>query len=141
MGEVGANPEILELVGLWSAGAGYYATFSDEWMIFRPDGTGRLVFLNPFDDDSHHFRWRVVASGVIDLIGSGKREPQGNEQAGGSNEFHFIGVRYSVAEAERPPGTGNWMRELHLDLTGPWPDDLGFVSNDYQAAEARLRSG
>lgn len=119
------NPVDAELVGLWSAGAGYYDTFSDEWLIFRPDGTGRLVFLNPFDDDSHHFRWRVVEPGVIDLIGT---------------EFDFRGVRYSVAEAERPPGTGNRMRELRLDLERPWPDDLGFVSGDYEASEARLWS-
>jgi hypothetical protein len=142
MGEVGVSAADAELVGLWSAGAGYYATFSDEWLIFRPDGTGRLVFLNPFDDESHHFRWRVVAPGVIDLIGSARREPKtGGKETGGDNEFHFLGVRYRVAEAERPPGTGNRMRELLLDLGVPWPDNFGFVAEDYEAAETRLRGG
>lgn len=140
---VDVNPVDAELIGLWSAGAGYYDTFSDEWLIFRPDGTGRLVFLNPFDDDSHHFRWRVVEPGVIDLISNVRQEPGAGigQAGGGGNEFDFRGVRYSVAETERPPGTGNRMRELRLDLGMPWPDDLGFVSDDYNAAEARLQSG
>lgn len=139
----GLTPEDAELVGQWSAGAGYYDTFSDEWLIFRPDGTGRMVFLNPFDDDSHHFRWRVVAPGVIDLIGNAhsKSESADEQSDQGSNKFHFHGLRYSIVETERPPATGERIRELRLDIEMPWPDSLGFVSGDYEAAEARLRGG
>lgn len=141
MGVVGANPAEAKLDGLWSTGAGYYDTFSDEWLIFRLDGTGRLVFLNPFDDTSHHFRWRVVAQGIVDLVGSDRcdSEADNGQHRGGGNGFHFLGVRYAIAEAERPYGTGNRMRELRLDLGGPWPDALGFVTDEYEAAEARLR--
>ena len=124
------------LVGLWSVGAGYYDTFSDEWLIFRPDGTGRLVYLTPFNDSSHHFRWRVASRGVIDLIGHASSKEEADTR--GSGEFHFLAVRYSMCEGERPPGTGNRMLVLRLDLVRPWPRELGFVTKDYTAAEARL---
>lgn len=134
------NPEVAELVGLWSAGAGYYDTFSDEWLIFRPDGTGRLVFLNPYCDESEHFRWRVVSPGIIDLIGTSHQEPEADGYpAGDGYEFHFRGVRYRIVQVERPPSTGNPMRELRLGLEMPWPTTLGFVSDDYKAAEVRLQ--
>lgn len=132
-----------ELVGLWSPGAGYYDTFSDEWLIFKPDGTGRLVFLTPYDDYSYYFRWRIVSRGVIDLIGSapGGHAADEDSRGEGRSRFDFLGVRYSVSESERPPGTGNWMLELRLGLEMPWPSQLGFVTKDYAGAEARLKNG
>lgn len=136
------NPEEVELVGLWSSAEGYFSTFTDEWIIFRPDGTGRLVFLSPYHDTSHHFRWRVASSGVVDLIGSARHvhETDDEQTREVGSGFHFLGVRYSVSEVERPPNTGNWMRELRLGLEMPWPTDLGYVTSDYEASEARLRS-
>lgn len=130
------------LVGLWSRGAGYYDTFSAEWLIFKPDGTGRLVYLNPSSDSSHYFRWRIASPGVLDLIGQTPRAPELDGQTSrlDNTGFHFPGVRYSVSEAERPPGTGNWILELQLSLEMPWPSSLGFVTKDFQSAEARLQN-
>jgi len=138
------NPEVAELVGVWSISAGYYSSFSDEWLIFRPDGMGRQVYLYPGENYSHHFRWQIVSPSVIDLIrlvrlvrDDGSDEKVVDEQ----NESYFLGIRYSVEEKERPPDTGQRMRVLRLEIGSPWPDELGFEREDYEFVESRLRGG
>ena len=116
-----------ELIGVWSRGAGYYATFSEEFLIFKPDGTGRLEFLVALQHDSVKcFRWRIVSPGVLDLIGE--------------SNFHFTSVPYSVAEKERPPGTGQWMQVLQFGSSLPWPSDLGLVTKDVSEWERQQGS-
>jgi hypothetical protein len=85
-----------ELIGVWSRGAGYYATFSDQLLIFNPDGTGRLEFRGVERDSVYRFLWRIVSPSILDLVGD--------------SNFHFTGVPFSVAEKERPPGTGQWLQ-------------------------------
>ena len=122
-----------ELVGVWSAGAGYYATFSDEFLIFDADGTGRLEGWVLQLDSVELFEWKVVAPGLMDLIGGrhiGRRGPKGETMTETQTGFHFRGIPFNVAEKERPPGTGQWMQVLEIGLPEPWPSEFGLLTRN-----------
>jgi len=122
-----------ELIGVWSAGAGYYDTFSDEFLIFNPDGTGRMEGWVLQLDSVDFFEWKVVAPGLIDLIGDrhvGRRGPNGESMIEILSDFHFRGIPFNVAEKVRPPGTGQWMLVLEIGLPVPWPSELGLVTRN-----------
>jgi len=106
-----------ELIGIWSAGAGYYATFSDRVMVFKPDGIGRVEFRTVYSNSIDYFRWKIVAPGVLELTGD-------------RPSFHYSAVSYIVSEKERPPGTDEWMMVLQIALPDPYPSMLGLVSRD-----------
>jgi hypothetical protein len=136
------NSEESELIGVWSAGAGYYSTFSDDWLIFRADGTGRLVFLTPYHHDSSHFRWRIVSCGVLELIGF-HPEMMNDDKEGLDQSrvlMDFPRVEYRVSDAERPPNTGQWMRELCVNIDEWRPNQFGFLTTDYESSEARFKN-
>ncbi|MFO0822284.1 MAG: hypothetical protein U0792_04070 [Gemmataceae bacterium] len=106
-----------ELIGVWSEGVGYYATFSDEVMVFKPDGTGRIEFRTPCSNSVVRFLWNVVAPGLMDLIGE-------------TSGFLHRNVAFIVAEKERPPSTGQWMTVLQIALPNGHPNMLGLVTRD-----------
>jgi hypothetical protein len=110
-----------DLVGVWSAGAGYYDTFSDERVVFKPDGTGRVAFLNPYSDTSFQFHWQIVSFGVLELLGGGPLTKPG--------------VSFSISEEERPTGTGQRMLVLRIDLPELYPCELGLLSRDWASFE------
>src|SRR5262245_28578351 len=117
-----------ELVGVWSAAEGYLGHASDERLIFKPDGTGRVEFLNWGFCSADFFRWRVVSSGVLDLIGYRCLQRGGEDYESvveAESTFHFTGVPFSISEAERPPGTGQRMLVLRINLPVPYPSELG----------------
>ena len=125
-----------ELIGVWSAGAGYYSTFSDEFLVFRPDGTGRMAFLTVASASIDTFRWVIVQPGVIDLIGERCLESLNDE---GSTEtpsdFRFSNVAFTVSEEERPPGTDQRMLVLRIDLPLPYPSELGLEDREWASRE------
>ena len=126
-----------DLVGVWSAGAGYYDTFSDERLVFKPDGTGRLEFLNPFFDTIYHFRWQIVSFGVLDLSGDRRLKRGRNPESSVEDivAFHFPRTGFSITEEERPPSTGQQMLVLRINLRDPYPNELGLVSRDWTSFE------
>src|SRR6185437_10258401 len=59
-----------DLIGIWSADARYGpGAQSDEMLIFKPDGTGRMEFWNWQLCSADFFRWQVVSPGLVDLVG------------------------------------------------------------------------
>jgi hypothetical protein len=59
-----------DLIGIWSADARYGpGAQSDEILIFKPDGTGRMEFWNWQLCSADFFRWQVVSPGLVDLVG------------------------------------------------------------------------
>jgi hypothetical protein len=122
-----------ELIGVWSAAAGYYDTFSDELLVFELDGTGRMEFLVVGSSSVHHFRWRVVSPGTLELIGDRHVELGAipGHIVEGPSDFHFPLTPFSVNEEERPPGTTQRMLVLRIDLPEPYPSELGFVSRNW----------
>ncbi|MCX4098301.1 hypothetical protein [Nocardia sp. alder85J] len=60
-------PEEDEIVGLWSAEAGYYSAMDDEVFAFWPDGTGFVEYARPYVSDCVDFRWTRLSPGVLRL--------------------------------------------------------------------------
>jgi len=55
-----------DLIGIWSADARYGpGAQSDEMMLFKPDGTGRMEFWNWQLCSADFFQWHVVSPGVV----------------------------------------------------------------------------
>jgi hypothetical protein len=112
-----------ELVGVWSAAQGYLGHASDRRLIFKPDGTGCVEFLNWDSSSIRYFRWKIVAPGVLYLIGDGPNSC-------------FTSVPFIVGEKERPPGTGQWIVVLQIALPAPWGGMFGLVTRDLAGWEA-----
>jgi hypothetical protein len=127
------SPFVNELIGVWSTGAGYYDTMSDEVLTFKPDGTGRAESLVVSDSAGHDFRWQILAPGIVDLIGFRRRHLNGGQHetvVEADSGFQFTGVPFSVDEKERPHGTGQWMWVLQIGLPSPWPSTFGLLSRE-----------
>jgi hypothetical protein len=59
-----------ELIGLWSADVMYGpGAQSDEVLVFKPDGTGFMEFINPMTTSADLFQWAVEAPGHLRLRG------------------------------------------------------------------------
>lgn len=111
-----------ELIGLWSADARYGpGAQSDEMLVFKPDGTGRMEFWNWQLCSADFFRWHVVSPGVVDLVGFRCLElPEvGDEPVEAEAAFHYVSVPFSVAEEDTP--SGKRMPVLRIGLPRPHP--------------------
>jgi hypothetical protein len=125
-----------ELIGIWSADARYGpGAQSDEMLIFKPDGTGRMEFWNWQLCSADFFRWRVVLPGVVDLVGYRTLElPEvGDEPVEAEAKFSHLGVRFSIAEEDTP--SGKRLPVLRIDLPCPYPSELGFRCRELQGWE------
>jgi hypothetical protein len=118
-----------DLIGLWCTGARYGpGAQSEEMLIFKPDGTGRMEFWNWGLCSADFFRWQVAAPGVIDLVGFRSLElPEvGDVPVEAAVAFRHEGVRFSVAEEDTP--SGKRMLVLRIGLPLPYPSELGLRS-------------
>jgi hypothetical protein len=107
-------------------------------LIFNPDGTGRMEFQVVYHNSVDFFRWTIVAPEVLDLTRFRSLQLTRSDTTTAveaESDFRFSGVRFSVAEEERPPGTGQRMAVLRIDLPQPYPSDLGLVSRDLSGCE------
>jgi hypothetical protein len=124
------------LVGLWSNDALYGpGAPSDDWLIFKPDGTGRYEFLNWMLCSAELFRWETPRPGVLLFVG--ERHLQiADDLRGVEEEPSLLGtceVPYVIAE-EDTPAHGR-IRVLRLPLTPPMRDRFGFSRADLTGLE------
>jgi hypothetical protein len=120
-----------DLIGVWSADARFGpGAQSDEMLIFKPDGTGRMDFLNWQLCSSDFFRWQIVSWGVLDLIGYRCLElgDDGESVVEAESTFRHAGVPFGVAEEDTP--SGKRMLVLRIGLPRPWPSELGLVRRE-----------
>jgi hypothetical protein len=120
-----------DLIGIWSADARYGpGAQSDEMLIFKPDGTGRMEFWNWQLCSADFFRWQVVSPGLVDLVGfrSLKLPDVGNDPVETKTTFHHVGVLFSVVEEDTP--SDKRMPVLRIGLPRPYPHELGFLCRD-----------
>src|SRR5579883_579328 len=94
-----------ELIGLWSNDALYgMGAQSDDWLIFKPDGTGRYEFLNWMLCSAELFRWETPRPGVLHLVG--QRHLQISEDLKSVEEQpSLLGTRevpYTIVEEDTP---------------------------------------
>jgi hypothetical protein len=125
-----------ELIGIWSADARYSAGApSDEMLLFKEDGTGRMEFWNWRLCSADFFHWRVVSPGIADLIGFRCLElpEEGDDPVETESTFHHVRVPFSVAEEDTP--SGERMRVLRIGLAHPYPSVLGFRRRDFAGWE------
>lgn len=125
-----------DLIGIWSADARYGpGAQSDEMMLFKPDGTGRMEFWNWQLCSADFFQWHVVSPGVVDLIGLKcvKLPEVGDDPTEVDSTFRHLGVPFSVAEEDTP--SGKRMRVLRIGLARPYPSELGFERSDFAGWE------
>jgi hypothetical protein len=125
-----------ELVGLWSNDAllGPGAQ-TDDWLIFKPDGTGRYEFLNWMLCSAEMFRWETPRRGVLRFIG--ERHLQiSHDLRRVEEEPSLLGIRevlYTITE-EDTPVIGR-IRVLCLPLDMPMRGRFGFRSADLTGLE------
>jgi hypothetical protein len=125
-----------DLIGIWSADARYSpGAQSDEILLFREDGTGRMEFWNWQLCSADFFRWRVVSPGIVDLIGFRCLElpEEGDEPVEAECTFHHVMVPFSVAEEVTP--SGKRMPVLRIGLARPYPSELGLRQRDFSGWE------
>jgi hypothetical protein len=116
-----------DLIGLWSADARYGpGAQSDDWLIFKPDGTGRYEFSNWTLCSADLFRWDIPKPGVVRI--STDRRLQLSDDCRSVEEvaspFGEQEVEYRIAEEDTP--SGKRMRVLRLALNGAMTNCYGF---------------
>jgi hypothetical protein len=120
-----------ELVGLWSHGALYGpGAQSDDWLIFKPDGTGRYEFLNWMLCSAELFHWETPRPGVLRFIGDRHLQIAADLRSV-EEEPSLLGTRevaYTITE-EDTPARGR-IRVLRLPLEMPMLDRFGFARAD-----------
>jgi hypothetical protein len=125
-----------ELVGLWSNDALYGpGAQSDDWLIFKPDGTGRYEFLNWTLCSAELFRWETPRPGVLRFIGERHLQISDNLRSV-EEEPSVLGNRevlYTITEGETP--ANGRIRVLHLPLAMPMRDRFGFCRADLTGLE------
>jgi hypothetical protein len=125
-----------ELVGLWSSNDLYGpGAQSDDWLIFKPDGSGRYEFLNWMLCSAELFRWETPRPGVLRVIG--ERHLQISDDLRSIEEkqslFGTQELPYRIAEESTP--SGKRMRTLRLPLKMPMRDCFGFRRADLSGLE------
>jgi hypothetical protein len=121
-----------ELIGVWSVGVGYYSTFADDMLVFKPDGSGRLEYWVVELQSTDFFWWRIVSPGLLEFRGERYQtlRPRPNGLVERSSTLQFPAVRFRVQEEERPRGTSKRMPVLRIELPTPFPNELGLLSRD-----------
>lgn len=127
-----------DLIGLWSADAMYGpGAQSDEVLVFKPDGTGFMEFINPVTTWADLFRWVVETPDQLRLMGYkslylGDGKPLRVEEHSSELDGVFaIQVQVEDTEAGRP------MHVLRFS-EGPWSgisDHYGLCRWDISGAE------
>jgi hypothetical protein len=121
-----------ELLGHWSVEHGFHSAMEDEWLLFRPDGTGRYEYLRPWYRERIDFRWRLVGDALMHVepylhtVHDEWDDPPRLEQ-------HAVGpgetVGYAVAVNERPL-LEQPVRELSVELPFALRAPFAFVRSE-----------
>jgi hypothetical protein len=124
------------LIGQWSADARYGpGAQSDEMMVFKPDGTGRMESWNWRLCSADLFRWEIIESGVLNLIGYRRLQlgKDGEHVVDVASKFRHVGVPFTIAEEDTP--RGQRMLVLRLSLPREYPRELGLASRELSGWE------
>lgn len=90
-----------EIVGQWSADAGYHSSTEDEQFVFWGDGVGLVEYSRPGTSDCVLFRWARVAIRTVRL------EPYRRVQRDGDGIVddvvpEAVEIGYRIAREKRP---------------------------------------
>jgi hypothetical protein len=125
-----------ELTGLWSHDVLYSpGAQSDDWLIFKPDGTGRYEFLNWMLCSAEVFRWEAPRPGILRFIGGHHLQISADFRSVDA-EPSLLGTRevpYTIAEEDTP--VYGRIRVLRLSLERPMSDRFGFLRADLAGLE------
>jgi hypothetical protein len=127
-----------ELVGLWSNDSLFGpGAQSDDWLIFKPDGTGRYEFLNWMLCSAELFRWETPRPGVLRFVGERHLQIAPDSRSV-EEEPSLLGTRelpYTIAEEDTPSHVR--IRVLRLPLELPMRDRFGFSRAETTPSPAR----
>jgi hypothetical protein len=123
-----------KLVGLWSADHMYGpGAHSDEIVIFKPDGTGRLDIINLTLCCAMEFRWQVSAENKITIHGTQSHQRTDSGIKTDTADLHLIDQQFGIAKEKTPSGCE--ILVLRLRLIDGISDHFGFVRSSISGFE------
>lgn len=108
---------------------------SDEVLIFKIDGTGRLDFINFTLSTAYEFQWFVESPNRLTVIGTRTLQVGDNGKTVENSDdiLNVINATYQIAFEDTP--SGNRMRVLRVKLIDGVSDRYGFVREDIAGFE------
>ena len=108
---------------------------SDEVLVFKSDGTGRLDVINFVLGTAYEFRWIVDSPNRLTLVGTKTLEigDDGKTVAESEDKLNLNDAPYRIASEDTP--SGNTMRVLRVELMEYASDHFGFVREDISGFE------
>lgn len=125
-----------ELVGIWSVDHMYGpGAQSDELLVFKQDGTGRLDFINFVLCTAYEFSWTVTSPNHLTLVGTKTHQisEDGKTVEESEDTLNLRDFPFQIATEETP--SGNAMRVLRIKMMGGLSDHFGFVREDIKGFE------
>lgn len=108
---------------------------SDEVLIFKSDGTGRLDFINFVLCTSYAFMWDIGSTNHLNLVGTKTLQigDDGETIAESDHKLSLSKAQFRIALEDTPSGTT--MRVFRIKLMDGMSDHFGFVRSDISGFE------